>query len=193
VGRNGWNRPDWSAPVRVLTFLFGKKQIGISLVAHDGRGGEPTAALKTALHPGDGITASVLNALIARAVRPAGDPLKRLLVETLLHACLELLRSPAAPHPRKAARTYESLCLYIQENFQAPLTRDSVAHSLGLTPNHVSRIFRREGSMRFTDYLTLVRLDRAKFMLKEYATPLKEIAANCGYHDVAYFCACFDA
>ena len=45
--------------------------------------------------------------------------------------------------------------------------------------------------MRFSDYLTLVRIDRAKFMLKEYGSSLKEIAAHCGYHDVAYFCRVF--
>src|SRR6185369_9858892 len=47
VGRNCWNKPDWSTPVKVLTILFGKKQIGISLVAHDGKGEEPSSALKT--------------------------------------------------------------------------------------------------------------------------------------------------
>ncbi len=41
------------------------------------------------------------------------------------------------------------------------------------------------------DYLTLVRIDRAKFMLKEYGSSLKEVAANCGFHDVAYFCRVF--
>src|SRR5438876_6827653 len=30
AGRNCWNKPDWSTAVRVLTFLFGKKQIGVS-------------------------------------------------------------------------------------------------------------------------------------------------------------------
>ena len=37
AGGNCWNKPDWSTAVKVLTFLFGKKQIGVSLVMHDGR------------------------------------------------------------------------------------------------------------------------------------------------------------
>src|ERR1700753_1508597 len=32
VPGHAWNRPDWSDRVKVLTFLFGAKQIGISLV-----------------------------------------------------------------------------------------------------------------------------------------------------------------
>ncbi len=194
AGRNCWNKPDWSVPVRAVTFLFGKKQIGVSLVRHDGRGAEPAAALKTSLGAGNGLTQNVLGALAA----PASDghpartrPLDRLLAEALLHACLGQLRDPAPHHPRKAARTYEALCLYAQENYQKPITRASVARTFGLTPSHVSRLFRREGAMRFSDYLARVRIDRAKFMLKEYASPLKEVAANCGYRDLAYFCRVF--
>ncbi len=190
VGRNCWNKPDWSAPVRVLTLLFGKKQIGVSLVSHAGGGGEPSRALKVTLNPLEGLTQHVLSALTTLAANPQ-PPLDRLLAEALLHACRQMLENPAERPARKAVRTYEAICLYVQENFQSPLTRESVAQYFDLNPNHVSRIFRREGYMRFSDYLTLVRLDRAKFMLREYASPLKEIAANCGYHDVAYFCRVF--
>lgn len=107
VGRNCWNKPDWSHPVQVLTLLFGKKQIGVSLVAHDGRRDEPSTALKTTLGPLDGLTQNLLTALSTRATQSRTGPLDRLLTESLLHACLQLLESPAARHPRKAARTYE--------------------------------------------------------------------------------------
>lgn len=45
--------------------------------------------------------------------------------------------------------------------------------------------------MRFNDYLNLVRVNRAKFMLQNYNLTLKEIAANCCYTDTAYFCRVF--
>jgi len=45
--------------------------------------------------------------------------------------------------------------------------------------------------MRFNDYLNLVRVNRAKFMLQNYSMTLKEIAANCCYTDTAYFCRVF--
>jgi AraC-like DNA-binding protein len=109
----------------------------------------------------------------------------------LLHACLRLLKAPQHRKPRKAIRTYESICLYLQENFQNPITRESVAEHFGLAPNHISRLFRKEGLMRFNDYLNLVRVNRAKFMLQNYSMTLKEIAANCCYTDTAYFCRVF--
>jgi len=36
-----------------------------------------------------------------------------------------------------------------------------------------------------------VRVNRAKFMLRNYPMTLKEVAANCGYTDIAYFCRIF--
>ncbi|PYY13523.1 MAG: hypothetical protein DMG61_13110, partial [Acidobacteria bacterium] len=41
------------------------------------------------------------------------------------------------------------------------------------------------------DYLNSIRMNRAKFMLRNYSLTLKEIAANCGYNDIAYFCRMF--
>lgn len=192
VPDHAWNKPDWSAPVESLTLLFGVKQIGISLVRHDGRTQTPTMALKASVHGGyDVPTHSILTSLRVLAADHAKGPLARLLTEALLHACLRLLKTPQRHSLRKAIRTYESLCLYVQENFQSPITRESVAQHFGLAPNHISRLFRKEGFMRFNDYLNLVRVNRAKFMLQNYSLTLKEIAFDCGYNDTAYFCRVF--
>ncbi len=192
VPEHAWNKPDWLAPVTALTFLFGAKQIGISLVRHKGKTQSPSAAMKTGVPGGyDVPTRSILSSLRVLAADHCTGPLARLLTEALLHACLRLLKSPQNHGQRKAIRTYESLCLYIQENFQDPITRESVAQHFGLAPNHVSRSFRKEGFMRFNDYLNLVRVNRAKFMLQNYGVTLKEIAFNCGYAETAYFCKVF--
>jgi AraC-like DNA-binding protein len=192
VPDHAWNKPDWSGHVEVLTFLFGVKQIGLSLVRHKGGMQEPSTVLKASVHGGYDIpTHSILAALMVLAADRSDGALARLLTEALLHACLRLLRSPQEQRPRKAIRTYESVCLYVQENFQDPITRESVARHFGLAPNHVSRLFRKEGVMRFNDYLNLVRINRAKFMLQNYSMPLKEIASNCCYSDPAYFCRVF--
>jgi AraC-like DNA-binding protein len=192
VPDNAWNNPDWSSPVHVLTFLFGSKQIGVSLVRHNGKTDIPASALKASIHGAhDGLTPTILSALMLFATETTKGPLANLLTESLLHSCLRLLKAPPKHRSRKALHTYESLCLYVQENFQRSISRDTVAQHFGLAPNHVSRLFREEGKMHFNDYLNLVRVNRAKFMLQNYGTTLKEIAAKCGYSDTAYFCRVF--
>jgi AraC-like DNA-binding protein len=192
VPDHAWNKPDWSGHIDVLTFLFGVKQIGISLVRHRGGSEVPPTAVKASVQGGyDVPTHSILAALMVLAADHSKGPLARLLTESMLYACLRLLKSPQVQRPRKAIRTYESICLYVQENFHRPITRESVAENFGLAPNHVSRLFRKEGFMKFNDYLNLVRVNRAKFMLQNYNMTLKEIAASCCYSDAAYFCRVF--
>jgi len=192
VPDHAWNKPDWTGRVEVLTFLFGVKQVGISLVRHQGGSQVPASAVKASVHGGyDVPTHSILATLMVLAADHAKGPLARLSTEALLHACLRLLKAPLKQSPRKAIRTYETICLYVQENFHQPITRESVARHFGLAPNHISRLFRREGFMRFNDYLNLVRVNRAKFMLQNYRMTLKEIAASCCYSDPAYFCRVF--
>jgi AraC-like DNA-binding protein len=192
VPGHAWNRPDWADRVKVMTFLFGARQIGISLVTHRGGDESNAHAIKTSVeNVHDPLSKNILNAMAALSGEAGGGALSRLLAESLLHSCLRLLHAPEGRKARKALRTYEMLCLHVQENFQEDLTRESIAQKFEIAPAHVSRLFRREGLMRFSDYVNLVRMNRAKFILANYRIPLKEVAASCGYADVAYFCRVF--
>jgi AraC-like DNA-binding protein len=118
-------------------------------------------------------------------------PIAGYLVQALLLSCEELLEDNPSAVLTKPRALYESICSYVQEHFHQPLTRDSVAADFEIAPTHLSRLFRTEGLMRFWDYVTLARLDRAKFLLIEYGIPVKIVAARCGFADTTYFCRVF--
>jgi AraC-like DNA-binding protein len=195
VPANCWNKPAWAGRVSVLTLLFGKRQTGISLVSQNKRGETPTA-IKAHFHrPVEGPVPGILDALMNLPANSgdsvADNPAGPLLVEALLHCCVKQLSEPVGHTGGKADKTFQNICMYLQENFQFSLTRDSVADHFRLSPNHVSRLFRSEGFMRFTDYLTWVRLDRAKYMLRHHDRTLSEVAQSCGFSDIGYFCRVF--
>ena len=98
---------------------------------------------------------------------------------------------PQRPAGSRARQSFDSICSHVQEHFQEPLTRRSVAAEFGVTPNHLSRLFRAEGLMRFWEYVTWVRIDRAKWMLAHYDIPVKEVAMRCGFEESSYFCQVF--
>lgn len=192
VPANCWNKPNWARPARVLHLLFGDKHLGISLVEHAGGSEESVYAYKAKTHRvANRPVQTLLNALVEFCPEREKSPVDRLIVEALLHSIQRLLEeSPAVPG-RKARATYDRACLYVQGNFHRPLTRESVAAELQMNPNHLSRLFRQEGLMRFTDYLSWVRLDRAKFLLKHHELQIDAIATACGYSDTGYFCRVF--
>jgi AraC-like DNA-binding protein len=193
VPAHAWDRPQWSRHAKTLTCLFGHSQIGFSLVAQKATTDARPEVLKTSVHGAhDSVSRNVLQALVASAMDGHQTRLNAMLAETLLCACVRLLRHVQPPPLRKAMLTYESICLYVAEHFQDHgLNRESVAAHFGLAPNHISRLFAVEGSNRFNDHLNVVRTNRAKFMLRNYRLSVKEIAANSGYSDAAYFCRVF--
>jgi AraC-like DNA-binding protein len=191
IPANSWNKQAWARRVKVLTLLFGKHQTGVSLVSLK-RPGEPNAAIKAHFHrPMDGPAPSILDALTTLAAFPQRSPIDRLLVEAMLHSYLKIFRETADHSGGKGVMTFQKICLYLQENSHFPHTRYSVADHFRLSPNHISRLFRNEGLIKFVDYLTLVRLERAKYLLRHHNCKLVEIARCCGFNSLGYFCRVF--
>ena len=192
VGAHYWNRPDWSKPATVMAVLVGQRQVGISLIEHTGGGEEPVASAKVSIaRPLDDATDRMIAALCALPVPNADPRLNGLVVESLLFALLAQLKRATVPSAGKARQTFEAICLFVQEYAHGTLSRDRVARQFGLSPSHVSRLFRGQGAMRFSDYVNLVRINRAKVLLADPRRTLDQIAADCGYADTAYFCRVF--
>src|SRR6185369_14424520 len=86
---------------------------------------------------------------------------------------------------------FERVCVYLQGNYANEVSRDSVAREFNVSPNHLSRVFQKHGHMRFIDYLTCVRIARAKYLLCHYDLKLEDIAIRSGFRDAPYFCRVF--
>lgn len=80
---------------------------------------------------------------------------------------------------------------YIDEHYHHPLTLEEVAEYVGISPYYFSKLFKDRFGKTFIDYVTDVRIARAK---KEMANPnksLKEICFLVGYNDPNYFSRVF--
>jgi YesN/AraC family two-component response regulator len=85
-------------------------------------------------------------------------------------------------------RTVEKVVAYIKSDYSTDITLTSMAEEYSVTPEHLSRIFKRETGFGFNEFLTLVRLQHAENMLKEERTKkVSEIAYICGFNDSNYF------
>lgn len=77
---------------------------------------------------------------------------------------------------------------YLECHYADPdLSLNEVAAQVNLSPSHFSAVFSRKTGQTFKEYLTHLRLDKAKELLR--MSPLKsfEIAAQVGYNDPHYF------
>ncbi len=76
---------------------------------------------------------------------------------------------------------------YIEEQIGNDLGLQQVAQHVHLHPNHVSDLFKKETGMKFVDYVTKKKMQRAMDILSQSPMKISEVAAMVGYEDVKYF------
>ena len=80
---------------------------------------------------------------------------------------------------------------YIQENFNKDLSLDALSKELDISPYYFSKLFKEETGSNFVEYLTNLRMSRAKELLKDERCSMKEICLEVGYSDPNYFSRIF--
>lgn len=77
---------------------------------------------------------------------------------------------------------------YIEQNYDnEDISLNKVAASVNLSPNHFSTIFSQETGRTFIEFLTYVRMEKAKELLRTTSMRAAEIAFSVGYKDPHYF------
>jgi two-component system response regulator YesN len=80
---------------------------------------------------------------------------------------------------------------FIKGNYNEELHLKDVATAISISPQYLSKIFKDEVGINFIDYLTTVRIEEAKKMLKQENLSIKEICFRIGYNDPNYFSRLF--
>ncbi len=80
---------------------------------------------------------------------------------------------------------------YILTHYKEAITRETLASLAGLSPSHFSHVFKRRTGKSPIEYLTDIRIRRAKELLVTSNKCLKEIAETVGYRDEFYFSRMF--
>lgn len=75
----------------------------------------------------------------------------------------------------------EGVLAYIQENYRTDISLESCADNFGTTPYTLSRAIKQVTGINFIDYLTNMRIERAKELLKTTSLKINEIADQVGY------------
>ena len=77
---------------------------------------------------------------------------------------------------------------YIRENYQNDdMSLQTVSSHVNVSSNHFSAIFRKETGSTFIDYLTNVRMEKAKDMLVTTSMKTSDVGFEVGYRDPHYF------
>ena len=89
------------------------------------------------------------------------------------------------------SRYIDNVLDYIEKNYMKDIGINTIADELQITPNYLSSLFHREMKMKFTDYISKIRISRAKKLLVETNLTIKEISEKVGYQSTRHFTKLF--
>lgn len=85
----------------------------------------------------------------------------------------------------------EKVCQLIDENYNQKLTLGEIAASVGYSKYYINRLFKQYKGTTVIDYLTHVRIQKAKKLLRSSNYSVKKISVMVGYSEPNYFTLCF--
>ncbi|NOU96865.1 response regulator [Paenibacillus sp. LMG 31456] len=80
---------------------------------------------------------------------------------------------------------------YIQRRFTEEISLEDVADFVHLNPHYFSKIFKQQVGETFIDFVTSLRIDKAKALIAMDHLSLKEVCYEVGYKDPNYFSRVF--
>ena len=112
----------------------------------------------------------------------------------LLLAVVELLRT-IVRGVEVSSKEIDPLCVsveqYLNDHFGENVTLEETAKQFFVSSWHLSRVFKKETSYNFKQYLLRLRLGEAQMRLSSTEDSIAEISRDCGFHDPAYFTRLF--
>lgn len=104
---------------------------------------------------------------------------------------LLLLIAKASSHSRPlsvSSPIAEHAIAYIRNRYMDPIALTDTARYCAVSPEHLSRVFKKETGFGFNEYLNLYRLKKAESLLKSGQTQsVSRVALQCGFSDSNYF------
>lgn len=89
--------------------------------------------------------------------------------------------------------SYADMAIRMMMNHYAEddLSLQSVANRINVNSSYLSRIFKQETGENFINFLTKIRIDKAKFYLEQGNLKIYEVAEKVGYPNTTYFSTIF--
>ncbi len=88
---------------------------------------------------------------------------------------------------KKTRMDTDSVCRYIEEHYKEGVTLEEAADHFHISKEYLSKIFKNDQKIGFSEYVLMIRMEKAKELIIKYKVPLREVGAMIGYMDQAHF------
>jgi AraC-like DNA-binding protein len=104
---------------------------------------------------------------------------------------LRLFRLQADEQRKNEPRRISKLLEFMEKNYSKPLTRESLAAQIGVTPQHLDHLFKQSKKQSPMRILESIRMRKARQLLSNPVRTVSAVARMVGYLDPFYFSKVF--
>lgn len=117
-------------------------------------------------------------------------------IDTLIYPLVFMLEAYLEKHgnlpPQNAGDDlYIRLLHYLTSNYNVHLTMEKLSQHFNYSISTLSHLFKTHSGMSISDYVQKLRLDEAKWLLRQSGLSLTEISDSLGFCNSAYFSTVF--
>lgn len=80
---------------------------------------------------------------------------------------------------------------YVDVHYAGSCTLQTVAAHVHVTPNYLSHLFKKETGEGFSQYVSKLRIEKAKLLLQNTRQSMAAIAEQTGFDNSSYFTTVF--
>jgi len=107
--------------------------------------------------------------------------------EWMIHLVTEFVMHMEKRSEVRSVDTISAVKIYIQENLSGDLTLDHVSEQVFISPKYLSKLFKEETGIVYSEYVTNQRMERARELMTQREITVEQVANTVGYRTPAYF------
>lgn len=113
------------------------------------------------------------------------------LKEWLIAHCLAAISAANQLGGQSRRTEVAEACQFVSRHLDRKISLEEVAEQLFMNPSYFSRLFKKETGETFIEYVTRMKMDRAKELLDQTGAPIGKICETLGYDNQSYFIKLF--
>ncbi len=115
------------------------------------------------------------------------EHLRKWFLDKVMEACRNIITK----REEQTSGAIANAKAFIEENYSRDISLDDVSRSVDISPYYFSKLFKEETGENFIEYLTNLRIEKAKLLLQNKEISIKSICMETGYSDPNYFSRIF--
>ncbi|MBU3113986.1 helix-turn-helix domain-containing protein [Clostridium lacusfryxellense] len=85
----------------------------------------------------------------------------------------------------------EEIKKFAKKNYMKGINIETISDNLNYTPNYLSYVFKKESGETIADYISNLKIEKAKEMLLDIRYKIYDISKSLAFSNAAYFCSVF--